>query len=117
MPCSGCPKCEPPIDPVIKERPDFSKMTGEDIRVLALELEDAREDLNDALRKVAENFRRVELPPVLISMPHVGELIWNGLDLFFSTNREWTPLLSASLDARIAAAKHIEALYELGRKS
>lgn len=120
MACSGCPRCEPRTDLLAVVRQAFEKSESfvrklqafgdsEDGQVLRLELDDAREDLNDALRTAATLFEGV-LPGRVPLLD--GELAWNGKDLCLLKDGRWSSLVTTPLKYRMGSASVLQALYD-----
>lgn len=82
---------------------------SEEVRALAMELNDARDDLTDELKAAKTKF--VGLMPGWVPMLK-GELVWDGRDLFYVRNGNWSPALSCSMEIRTAMADKLEPLYD-----
>jgi hypothetical protein len=80
----------------------------EELQVLALELNDATDDLNDAIRRTEAGAREAGLPPASLPVDG-GTLAWNGRILTWNGN----PLLNASRDVRCEASGHLWHLFGL----
>lgn len=108
-----------------------TRLTGEDIQVVSLRLQDAVDDLNDLLRETESllsekgfGSARVPIPPFEDPHPafrrtkrYVSDhtLFWSGRHFVYEDGKNQTPLLNASRAARIRAAGALPALArELG---
>lgn len=134
MACSGCPRCEPRLDvlpPADRPHPDAArdvpslaldkvndKMTADDIRALGMELNDARDDLNDALKRCEKIFLEKGVLPGWLVMKDDDALSWDGIRIrhFLVSHRNTqatagTSVTETSLRVRILAAGYIEKLY------
>lgn len=91
-----------------------------EVRALALDLEDATEDMNDAIRASEEAFR-VHAPPmgsVVLRDDDKERLVWNGESLVYVCGSKVKPVLHGSRATRVAACHAIPKLWETltGRK-
>ena len=84
---------------------------SEDFLVLSLQLNDAREDLNDALDTAATLFKNKRALPGWEPMSS-GALAWTGSELVFVRHGEWKSIQSASIQARKEAAGKLASLFK-----
>ena len=102
-----------------------TNLTREDIQVVALNLQDATEDLNDALREAEAALVASGYPAAAVLVPPFTErpigsarlgvistdiLVWDGQELFYVVGKACSPVLECSRAARIRAANAFQAL-------
>lgn len=87
--------------------------TQEDAEVLALELSDATDDLNDAIDRVVTALRKGSFRPGQVSVNESDTLIWDGTDLIYATSKQRDPLRNVSREKRIAASLRMNALGDV----
>lgn len=81
----------------------------EDLRVAAIELNDARDDLTDVIKRLRDRFRQEGILPGWVPMGEGEALAWNGRDFILTRGN---PVLSASIQKRMEASDLIPSLYE-----
>ena len=82
----------------------------EDTKVLALELSDATDDLNDAIDRLVTTLRKTSARPGQVTVGESDTLIWDGTDLIYATSKQRDPLRNVSREKRVAAAGRMDAL-------
>lgn len=91
----------------------------EDIQVLSLELADATEELNEALKRIETGFRRLKLRPGWVMLEkskrgHELSLVWDGDKLQIDRRKgdlhQVQPLLGSSRECRMLAADRLDKL-------
>jgi hypothetical protein len=97
-------------------------MTDEEIvelvfeaKAVALELQDAFDDLNESIVKVVEIFREKRLPKGRAEIDAIGHiLVWDGVNLLVQTNMQskLLPLQHSPKAMRIAAVSALEPLLK-----
>lgn len=97
------------------------KEKWDDLEVHALELSDATDDLNDAVRRVEAVMRESRVRPGWVPIPLVPTndhaLLWDGKNLIYDDGKNRTALLSSSRERRSIGAMTLLALAaELGRQ-
>lgn len=84
----------------------------EDLQVLAFELQDKLDDLNDNLRVVERNMAERRVRPGWVAFSK-GALIWDGKSILFDGGKgQWVHLLHTSREIRVAAVDAIQPLFE-----
>lgn len=86
-------------------------LRSEDVQVIALELSDACDDLNDGLRSIQKLLTDNVVPPGWVRMQDGRILAWNGRELTLYARGKINPILSSSITLRAEACRLIEALY------
>lgn len=85
--------------------------------VAALELQDALDDMNDAIRNLEEVFRLHKYRPGWVPIDDQAALIWTGDILMYDSGKSITPLLSTNKKLRFRSMAFMVPLYEeLSRK-
>lgn len=84
----------------------------EDLQVLAFELQDKLDDLNDNLRVVERNMAERRVRPGWVAFSK-GALIWDGKNLLFDGGKgQWSHLLHVSKEIRMAAVDALQPLFD-----
>lgn len=98
---------------------------GDRLQIVAWKLQDATEDLNDAIRRIEQVFREKGLTPAQVEIPTFEEktigpftrkvsghsLLWDGNRLVYGNGQHRVNLLSASRAMRVRAVNVIPALF------
>lgn len=82
----------------------LTKLKHEDLQVAAVDLDDATEDMNDAIRAAQKAFRDHEIPSARVYLDADRALVWNGAEFLIETNRAGArirSLLSCSRKDRV----------------
>lgn len=94
-------------------REALAKLDSEEIQLLAWALDDATEDLNDAIRKTENGFRERNASSGRVSMDENRALAWNGQQFMIEfAGQKSAPLLSSSRKTRVDAVNYISELWQ-----
>jgi hypothetical protein len=80
--------------------------------VLAVELNDALDDMRESIRELEEKFRDLKIRPGWMHLWEGEALVWNGTALMVETANGLTQLTSIGKERRILAFGCIPDLYE-----
>lgn len=84
----------------------------EDLQVLAFELQDKLDDLNDELKLVEQNMAERRVRPGWVAFSK-GDLIWDGKNLLFDGGKgQWVHLLRTSKEIRMTAVGALQPLFD-----
>jgi len=87
------------------------------LKVAALDLGDALDDMNATIRDIEETFRLHRLRPGWVPIDDQAALIWTGVNLVCDSGKSSQPLLGTNKEWRIRSMAFVMPLWEeLSRK-